>query len=115
MSVVATAMEAEIPVVWVVMDNAAFGTIAGLEKAHYGWTFGNLFESEGKEYRVSYADVARACGARGVFIRQANELGPALREALASGIPTVVHVPMENIPTPTPGYWNINDIYRKGE
>ncbi len=115
MSVVATAMEAEIPVVWVVMDNAAYGTIAGLEKAHYGWTFGNLFESEGKEYRVNYAEVARACGAQGVFIRQANELGPALRQALASGIPTVVHVPMENIPTPTPGYWNINDIYRKGE
>lgn len=115
MSVVATAMEAEIPVVWVVMDNASFGTIAGLEKAHYGWTFGNLFESEGKEYRVSYAEVARACGARGVFIRDANELGPALRDALASGIPTVIHVPMENIPTPTPGYWNINDIYRKGE
>jgi acetolactate synthase-1/2/3 large subunit len=115
MSVVATAMEAEIPVVWVVMDNAAFGTIAGLEKAHYGWEFGNLFESEGKQYRVAYADVARACGARGVFVQKATELGPALREALASGIPTVIHVPMENVPTPTPGYWNINDIYRKGE
>jgi acetolactate synthase I/II/III large subunit len=114
MSVVATAMEAEIPVVWVVMDNAAFGTIAGLENAHYGWTFGNLFESEGKEYRVGYADVARACGASGIFVREAGSLGPALREALASGIPSVIHVPMENAPTPTPGYWNINDIYRKG-
>jgi acetolactate synthase-1/2/3 large subunit len=115
MSVVATAMEAEIPVVWVVMDNAAFGTIAGLAKAHYGSTFGNLFESEGKEYRIAYADVARACGAQGFFVSQADELGPALRQALASGVPTVVHVPMENVPTPTPGYWNINDIYRKGE
>ncbi|MCL5952247.1 MAG: thiamine pyrophosphate-binding protein [Chloroflexi bacterium] len=114
MSVVATAMEAEIPVVWVVMDNCAFGTIAGLEKAHYGWSFGCVFESEGKEYRVAYADVARACGAQGVLIRAASELGPALREALASGIPTVIHAPMENAPTPTPGYWNINDIYRKG-
>lgn len=114
MSVVATAMEAEIPVVWVVMDNAAFGTIAGLEKAHYGWSFGCLFESEGKPYRVDYAGVAQACGARGVLIRAASELGPALREALASGVPTVIHVPMENVPTPTPGYWNINDIYRKG-
>ena len=114
MSVVATAMEAEIPVVWVVMDNAAFGTIAGLEKAHYGWSFGCVFESEGKEYRVAYADVARACGAQGILIRAAEELGPALREALSSGIPTVLHVPMENAPTPTPGYWNINDIYRKG-
>lgn len=115
MSVVATAMEAEIPVVWVVMDNAAFGTIAGLENAHYGWTFGNLFESEGKEYRVAYADVAQACGASGIFVREASNLGPALREAIASGIPSVIHVPMENAPTPTPGYWNINDIYRKGQ
>lgn len=115
MSVVATAMEAEIPVVWVVMDNAAFGTIAGLEKSHYGWSFGNLFEVEGKEYRVAYADVARACGAQGYYIHKAEELGPALREALASGVPAVVHAPMENIPTPTPGYWNINDIYRKSE
>ncbi len=113
MSVVATAMEAEIPVVWVVMDNAAYGTIAGLEKVHYDWTFGNLFESEGKEYRVRYADVAQASGARGTLVQSADELGPALQEALASGIPSVVHVPMENAPTPTPGYWNINDIYRK--
>ena len=115
MSVVATAMEAELPVVWVVMDNAGFGTIAGLEEAHYGWTFGNLFQIEGKEYRVAFADVARACGAQGLYIHSAGELGPALRKALDSGVPTVVHVPMENAPTPTPGYWNINDIYRKGE
>jgi acetolactate synthase-1/2/3 large subunit len=114
MSVVATAMEAEIPVVWVVMDNAAFGTIAGLEKNHYGWTFGCVFESEGKEYRVGYADIAKACGAQGVLIRAASELGPALHDALKSGLPTVIHVPMENVPTPTPGYWNINDIYRRG-
>jgi acetolactate synthase-1/2/3 large subunit len=115
MSVVATAMEAELPVVWVVMDNAAFGTIAGLAKAHFGRAFGDLFEIEGREYRVSYADVARACGARGTMVQKAEDLGPALREALASGIPTVIHAPMENIPTPTPGYWNINDIYRRGE
>ena len=35
-SVVATAMEAGLAVVWVVMDNAGFGTIAGLESMHYG-------------------------------------------------------------------------------
>jgi acetolactate synthase-1/2/3 large subunit len=115
MSVVATAMEAGLPVVWVVMDNGAFGTIAGLESMHYGWSFGCVFESEGKPYRVDYAGVARACGARGIMINAASELGPALRESLASKKPTVIQVPMDNAPTPTPGYWNINDIYRKGE
>jgi acetolactate synthase I/II/III large subunit len=24
-------------------------------------------------------------------------------------------VPMENAPTPTPGHWNINDIYHKAK
>ena len=40
---------------------------------------------------------------------------PALEAALASGRPTVIQVPMENAPTPTPGHWDINDIYRRGE
>jgi acetolactate synthase-1/2/3 large subunit len=115
MSVVATAMEAEIPVVWVVMDNAAFGTIAGLEKMHYGWSFGCLFERRGEPYRADYAAMARSFGARGVMIHAADELGPALSEALASDLPTVIQAPMENIPTPTPGHWDINDVYRRGE
>ena len=113
-SVVATAMEANLPVVWVVMDNSAFGTIAGLEKMHYGWSFGCLFERNGEPYNVDYAAIARGFGARGIAVRSAAELGPALQEALASEIPTVIQVPMENAPTPTPGHWNINDIYRVG-
>ena len=114
MSPVATAMESKIPVVWVVMDNCAYGTIAGLESSHYGWSFGCLFERDGKPYSMDYAAVARACGAQGIKIQAADELGPALRDALDSGLPTVIQVPMENAPTPTPGHWNINDIYRTG-
>jgi acetolactate synthase I/II/III large subunit len=114
-SVIATAMEAELPVVWLVMDNAGFGTIAGLESMHYGSSFGCMFERCGKPYTVDYAAMARACGARGVMIESASDLGPALRAALASNLPTVIQAPMENAPTPTPGHWNINDIYRKGE
>jgi acetolactate synthase-1/2/3 large subunit len=81
---------------------------------HYGWSFGCVFERDGEPYHMDYAAVARACGARGVKIGAADELGPALRDALESGEPAVIQVPMENAPTPTPGYWNINDIYRNG-
>ena len=114
-SVIATAMEAELAVVWLVMDNAGFGTIAGLESMHYGSSFGCMFERCGQPYGADYAAMARAFGARGVTIESADDLGPALREALASNLPTVIQAPMENAPTPTPGHWNINDIYRKGE
>ena len=113
-SVIATAMEAELPVVWLVMDNAGFGTIAGLESMHYGSSFGCMFERCGKPYAADYAAMARAFGARGVMIESAAQLGPALADALASKLPTVIQAPMENAPTPTPGHWNINDIYRKG-
>lgn len=114
-SVVATAMEAGLAVVWVVMDNVAFGTIAGLEEKHFGSGFGCVFLRDGAPYRADYAAMARAYGARGITIDAASELGPALREALAAPLPTVIQVAMENSPTPTPGYWNINDIYRPGE
>jgi acetolactate synthase-1/2/3 large subunit len=113
-SVIATAMEANLPVVWLVMDNAGFGTIGGLEAMHYGWDFGCMFLRDGKEYRCDYAAMAKSFGARGVMIKSAAELGPAIREALASDLPTVIQASMENAPTPTPGHWNIMDIYRKG-
>jgi len=103
-SVVATAMEAGLGVIWLVMDNAAFGTIAGLTNMHYGWEFGCLFESEGVRYRTDFAQMAKGYGADGV----------ALSAALASGRPTVIQAPMENVPTPTPGHWDINCVYRKG-
>jgi acetolactate synthase-1/2/3 large subunit len=114
-SVVATAMEADLPVVWVVMDNEGFGTIAGLEQAHYGWSFGCLFERHGKPYHTDYAAMARSFGARGVNVETADQLYPALVEALSADLPTVIQVPMENAPTPTPGPWDINDVYRAGE
>jgi acetolactate synthase I/II/III large subunit len=114
-SVVATAMEANLNVVWLVMDNSAYGTIAGLEKAHYGTSFGCLFERNGQPYSCDYAALARSYGAGGIRIKAADELGPALREALSSNLPTVIQAEMENAPTPTPGHWNINDIYRRGD
>ena len=115
MSVIATAMEANIPAIWVIMDNSAFGTIAGLENAKYNCTFGCEFLRNGEPYSVDYPAVARAHGANGIDIKTANELIPALEMALRSDLPTVIRVPMENIATPTPGHWNINDIYRNGQ
>jgi acetolactate synthase-1/2/3 large subunit len=114
-SVVYTAMEAKLPVIWLVMDNAGFGTIARLEKNHYGSNFGCTFECDGKPYTADYAAMARSAGARGVMIHSADELGPALREALASDLPTVIQASMEDAPTPTPGHWQIHDIFRKGD
>ncbi len=113
-SVIATAMEQKIPGVWVVMDNSAYGVIAGLEQAKYDSTFGCVHLRDGEPYSIDYAAIARAHGANGIDIKSADEVGPAMEEAFASDLPTLIRIPMVNVPTPTPGHWNINDIYRAG-
>jgi len=113
MSVVATAVEAKLPVVWVVMDNASFGVIGNIENRHLDNRFGTTFEVDGKPLHVDYAAVAEASGGRGVTIRAAVELQPAIRQALSSGVPTVIQVRTGHAPTPTPGHWDINNIIRK--
>lgn len=114
-AVLATAKESNIPVIWVIMNNHAFGTIAGLEKAHYNTTFGTVFEVDGETYSPDYAAIARAYGIEGITIEKAEELLPAIQKAIALKKPVVIDVYMKNIPTPTAGHWNIMDIYSPGK
>ncbi|MDD3916930.1 MAG: thiamine pyrophosphate-binding protein, partial [Synergistaceae bacterium] len=109
----ATAAVENIGVVWVVMNNCAFGTIAGLERQHYDHEFGTLFEREGKPYSPDFAAIARAYGIDGYTVERAEDFKPMLEKALASDKPCVLDVRMENAPVVTKGCWNINDIFRK--
>lgn len=111
-SCLATAVEQNIAAIWVVMNNAAFGTIAGLENANYGTKFGTVFHTpEGESYSPNWAEVAKGYGVDSVRIASADAFKPALQKAIQSGKPYLIDVPMENIVVPTPGCWNINDIY----
>lgn len=109
----ATGAMDNVAVVWVVMNNCAFGTIAGLERQHYDHQFGTLFMKDGEPYSPDFAAIAEAYGIKGYQITKAEDFKPALEEALASNKPCVIDVRMENAPVVTWGCWNINDIYRK--
>src|SRR5512140_386449 len=97
-AVLATAVEQDAGVVWVIMNNNAYGTIAGLEKAHYGTTFGTVFEKNGKPYAPDYAAIAKAYGIEGVKIRSAAEFRPALEAAIKANRPCVIDVEMQHEP-----------------
>lgn len=111
----ATAVEQGIACTWVVMNNSAFGTIAGLENANYHTTFGTKFYTPDKKpYSPSWAAVAEAYGVEAICVNSAEEFKPAMEKAMKAnkeGRPFLVEAPMENIVVPTPGCWNINDIY----
>ncbi len=111
-SVLATAVEQHIAVVWVVMNNAAFGTIAGLTAGHYHHSFGTKFtKPDGSSYNPDWAGIAAGYGVKSKRIGSADEFKAAFKEALDADEPYLLDVPMENIGVPTEGVWNINDIY----
>lgn len=112
-SPLATAAADNIAVVWVVMNNCAFGTIAGLERQHYDHQFGTLFLRDGEPYTPDFAAIAEAYGIKGYSVKSAAEFKPVLEEALALNKPCLIDVRMENAPVVTEGCWNINDIFRK--
>jgi acetolactate synthase-1/2/3 large subunit len=97
------------------MNNHAFGTIAGLELAHYGTTFATVFEKNGKTWSPDYAAIARAYGVESIKVASAAEFKPALEKAVKSKRPFVLDVYMKNAPVPTAGHWNIMDIYSPGK
>ena len=54
-SCLAAAVEHGIACTWVVMNNSAFGTIAGLENANYQTKFGTVFyDAQGERYSPSW-------------------------------------------------------------
>ncbi|HLH82481.1 MAG TPA: thiamine pyrophosphate-binding protein [Trebonia sp.] len=107
------AVEQGLPVVFVVMNNRAHGTIADLQAASFGTSYGCEFrDPDGHPYSPDFAAMARSCGADGYSVTAPDEFRVALGEALRRRRPAVLDVPMINEPVPTPGHWNITDIYR---
>jgi acetolactate synthase-1/2/3 large subunit len=106
------AVEQGLPVIFLVMNNRAHGTIADLQAANFGRSFGCEFrDPAGEPYSPDFAAFGRACGADGYLVEEPGDLRAALREAVRRRRPAVLDVPMVNEPVPTPGHWNIKDIY----
>ncbi len=114
-SLLATAYHDEVAVVWVIMNNDSYGTIAGLQKAHYNTTHGTVFEKNGVSTSPDYAAIARAYGVEGIKIESAQQFKPAFENAIKANKPVVIDVAMINNPVPTGGHWNILDIYSPGK
>ncbi|HYL91089.1 MAG TPA: thiamine pyrophosphate-binding protein [Burkholderiales bacterium] len=82
-----TAVRERIPVVCVVYNDRGLGNERAFQKELYG---GRLF---GVDYGdVDFGALARVFGAHGERVVDASQLGPALKRALASGLPAVVDV-----------------------
>jgi acetolactate synthase-1/2/3 large subunit len=106
------AVERGLPVIFLVMNNRAHGTIADLQAANFGVSYGCEFrDRDGNAFSPDFAAYGRACGADGYPVDSPDELASALASAIRNRWTAVLDVPMVNEPVPTPGHWKIKDIY----
>ncbi len=111
-SAVATAVEYGLPAVWVVWNNAGFGSIRDQQKGYFGQdrelVTSFIDYTTGQLYSPEYAEMARSMGADGVRVDSPNDLGEALEKAIRSGRPTVLDVRVDReIKPPGTGSWDL--------
>lgn len=103
--VVATAVEYEIPVVWLVWNNYGYCAIRDQQVAYFGagreLATSFLAERTGQLLSVDFAALARSMGAEGATVERPADLGPQLEHALASGRPYVLDVRVDREVRPT--------------
>jgi acetolactate synthase-1/2/3 large subunit len=96
--ILATAVEYQLPAVWVVLNNHELGierkgSIKAFDRVHPWARF--VRKDTGEPYNPDYTLLAEANGAHGVRIEKADEFAPALAHAIASGQPWVLDVAID--------------------
>ncbi len=83
---VMTAVREQIPVIAIVANNHEWGA----EKKNQIDYYGNRFVGSELRQNPDFAELARVMGARGFRVTHRDQVGDALREALACGAPCVI-------------------------
>ena len=109
--VLCTAVEYDIPVVWLIWNNFSWASIRDIQYGMFGGReIGTAFYrgSNNTPYNPDFAAWARAAGAEGVTISKSEDLRGALEHAIASNKPFVLDVHVDaNVHPPATGAWQL--------
>jgi acetolactate synthase-1/2/3 large subunit len=115
-NVLGTAVEYNIPAIWVVWNNYAYASIRGLQRGYLG---GRELATDfkhpqtGEPYNPDFAAMARSAGVTGVSIDRAGDLGDAIRHAIAANTPYLIDVNIEADSNPAgAGIWELPGLGR---
>lgn len=112
--VLCTAVEYQLPVVWIVWNNFAWGAIRDLQYGLFdGREIGTAFYNgeTGERYNPDFAAWARACGADGMTVKRPQDLAPAVEQALKNRRPCLIDVHVDSeIRPPSTGTWQLPPI-----
>lgn len=116
--VLCTAVEYNIPAIWIVWNNFAWGAIRDLQHGLFdGREIGTAFHhgTNRESYNPDFAAMARSCGVEGITVKHADELGTAVEHALRLGKPRLLDVHVDaNVRPPSTGTWQLPPLqYRE--
>ncbi len=109
--VLCTAVEYDIPAVWVIWNNFAYGGIRDIQlgmlaKREIATSF--VREKDGRLVNPDFVALARACGADGIRVERPRDLAGALEHALKADMPFVLDVHVDrDIRPPGVGTWEL--------
>ena len=88
MNELATLSRHNIPVIEVVVNNHVLGMVRQWQTLFYGKRYSNTVLQD----QADFVKVAEALGVKGIRVTKKEEMGPAIREAIASGKPALIDV-----------------------
>ena len=110
-NVLGTAVEYNLPVVWVVWNNYAYASIRGLQRGYLnGRELATDFHDPrtGQRYNPDFAAMARAAGVEGVRVDRAADIGEAIRKGISASKPYVIDVDIAADTNPAgAGVWEL--------
>jgi acetolactate synthase-1/2/3 large subunit len=109
---VATAVEHDVPAVWVVWNNSGYGSIRGQQATFFGADreIATRFRrvSTGELYSTDISAIGRAMGADGARIDSPDEIADAVEAAIKSQRPTVLDIRVDaSVAAPGTGSWDL--------
>jgi acetolactate synthase I/II/III large subunit len=113
--VLCTAVEYDLPCIWIVWNNFAWGAIRDLQYGLFdGREHGTAFyrgQDRTKPYNPDFAAWARACGADGVTVTRSGDLRGAVEQAIRNRRPCLIDVHVDaNVRPPSTGTWQLPPI-----
>ncbi|GAA4532283.1 hypothetical protein GCM10023174_24960 [Chelativorans composti] len=115
--VLCTAVEYNIPVVWIVWNNFAWAAIRDLQYGYFdGREYGTAFYQgpNGAPYNPDFAAWARAAGVTGYTVTRSEDFAGVLAEAISLNRPVLIDVHVDaNIRPPSTGTWELPPLTPK--
>jgi acetolactate synthase-1/2/3 large subunit len=111
-----TAIELDVPVVWVIFNNFCFSTIRTVGTMYFKNAYGTEFTTpDGEPYNPDFPLLARAFGVDAARVEAPDDLPNALTVAFNANRPYLLEVRTRgDVPMPRTGYWDIADFLAHG-